>query len=76
MTEKEANFTHRSKNGTLFLCKTKDFSTHVEVQRQGGITEEQFASDVAEMIASHHALVWPNLDSFAGYDTINFRVIG
>lgn len=38
------------------------------------LTEEQFATDVAEMIGYHAQAIWESLNGFQGYNTIRFRI--
>lgn len=64
-------FGHISKNLTEFKSSL-NLSGGIYYKKRSGITEQQFAEDVAEMIAHHAITIWPTLKSFSGYDCIRF----
>jgi len=68
-------FSYLSNHGTHFAAEHSDFRGGLTVtKRRGGLREEFFANDLAEMIAHHCLFVRPRLVPFAGYDCIKFTI--
>lgn len=67
-------FSHYCGNGSYFECERCDFTKPIVAKVPEKLTEEQFATDVAEMIGYHAQAIWENLNGFQGYNTIRFRV--
>jgi hypothetical protein len=69
-------FTHDSRHGTRFKATRCDFRDGVELIDLGDATTKELISDVAEMIGYHATNIHPNLNGFAGYDCIQWTIIG
>ncbi|WP_219096217.1 hypothetical protein [Pseudomonas sp. UMAB-40] len=52
-----------------------DLANGVEVEKPEGITESQYASDLAEFGAFHALNIREHLNGFSGYDNIDFNVV-
>jgi len=67
----EKLFSYGSNNGTYFTCERADLSGIIWISgRPNNLMK--FAADVAEMASFHAINVWPGLNSFAGYDCLEF----
>ncbi len=60
---------------TRFTAKRCDFVGGVTAHVIPGRTREQVMADVAEMIGFHAVNIRPQLNGFAGYDCIDFKVV-
>lgn len=67
----ERSFSHSCRYGTRFECSRCDFAAPIRVINPPDSPAEQ-AADVAEMIGYHAAAIHPDLNGFAGYDTLQF----
>ena len=70
----EKPFTHHCCNGSRFQCDRCDFTKPIKVLDKPPY-EALFAADVAEMIGYHAINIWPELNGFQGYDTIEFDIV-
>ena len=71
----EKPFDHHCSNGSSFQCSRCDFTEPIEVLDMPGDSLALFAADVAEMIGFHAINIWPKLNGFQGYDTIDFDIV-
>ena len=71
----EKPFEYRARHGTVFTCERCDFDAPLYIQSmpQYPHTLDAF-DDVAEMIGFHATNIQPKLDSFRGYDAIEWDV--
>lgn len=70
-------FTYHSSWGHTFECDYCDFRTPIRVRslrgQPMGDDVKFFARDLAEMIAYHSLNIYPELNGFQGYDTLDFQ---
>lgn len=68
-------FEHSGPNGSKLVAKRCDFKGGVEIHRPCGISDAQYTQDVAVIMAYHAKNILPDVLSFGGYDTADFKVI-
>ena len=68
-------YSHVSSNGTTFKCERCDFRSPIKALRPGGLSDENFAVDVSEMIGDHARGIWPNLNGFQGYSALKYEIV-
>jgi methyl coenzyme M reductase subunit D len=69
----EKPYVYESSNGTKFTCTRSDLADKIKYGNEEIITIEQLMTDVAEMAAMHAMFTHPELNGFAGYDTLRFE---
>ena len=72
MDYNEKRWKHHCSKGTIFTCKRCDFKAPIFYKTRTDITTSQLIADVAEMIAYHSLIIWPELNGFSGYDNLKF----
>jgi len=70
----ENKWEHCCSNGTVFTCERCDFTVPIVVSPPLSLKPSHFWQDLAEMIGYHAIHIHPNLNGFAGYDTIEFEI--
>ena len=75
MTNNEKPFEHICHNGSQFVAERSDFVGGVSVLVSKNITEEQLMADCGEFCGWHAANIWPTLNGFSGYASIQYTVI-
>ena len=71
----ENPFSHQCSNGTFIKCDRCDFRTPVTVVKPKDIDENNFITDISEMIGFHAINIWPDLNGFQGYGTIHYNIV-
>lgn len=66
-------YVYEARNGTKFTCSRSDLADKVKYSNDIIITIDQLMTDVAEMAAMHAMFTRPELNGFAGYDTLRFE---
>ncbi len=72
----EKPFEHHSRNGCRFTAERCDLRGGVSVEVPKGLSAEQIIADAFEMGMHHAAHIWPELNGFAGSDTVQFSLQG
>ena len=67
-------FSYTTRGGTIFRCSARNLSDEIRVVHAPE-DPAKFACAVAEMIWHHAMEIWPTLNGFAGYDTLQFRLV-
>lgn len=70
----ENRLEHTSHNLTRLVANRCDLRDGVKVEKPEGISEVQFAQDVAEFAAWHRCCIFDQLNGFQGYDCIRFVI--
>ena len=70
----ETPLKHTANNYTVFTANRGDLRSGVQIEKPPGITEVQFIQDVAEFAAWHQHCIWPRLNGFGGYGSIEYFV--
>lgn len=68
-------YSHNGRHGTEFKSDRCDLASGVEVTKPEGITDAQFAADLAEFGAFHALNIREDLNGFSGYDCVDYTVI-
>lgn len=64
-------FEHCCSNGTKFRCERADLREPITVSNRPS-SWKSVCEDVAEFIGFHAVNIWPDLNGFSGYDTLDF----
>ena len=68
----EKPFERCSRNGCHFTAERCDFVGGVSVDIPKGLSTEQIIADAYDMGMFHAVHIWPELNGFAGSDTVQF----
>lgn len=71
----EKPFNHMGRFGTFAECERCDLTKPMIVKKPKDISEENFLSDISEVVAWHAIHILPKLKSFSGYDTIKYKIV-
>ncbi len=74
MAMNEQRLEHTSHNFTRFTANRSDLDNGVKVEKPAGISEIQFAQDIAEFAAWHRSCIYEQLNGFRGYNCIQFVI--
>ncbi len=64
--------TYTTTNGTVFSSTHADLRNKVRISKFRGEAFAQLAEDVTEFVAWHAMNVYPSLNGFSGYDTVQY----
>ena len=75
MDEKKIKLSHMCGNGTMFKCETLNLSTVVYVEDAYDIPPMLLNADFMEFGAWHGLQIYDKLQSFQGYDTVEYELV-
>jgi hypothetical protein len=71
----ENPLSHTSNNGCHFTATRCDLKGGVKLFKPSWITEADMAADIAEFGAFHGMEIWPKLNGFQGWGSVEFEIV-
>ncbi len=68
----ERRIEHICRHGTRFRARA-NLKSGVEINGSEHLNRDQLAADAAQFAAWHAIVIYPTLNGFAGYDTVQFH---
>jgi cytolysin (calcineurin-like family phosphatase) len=66
---------HTATNGCRFKAARADLKGGVKLIKPEGTTEANMAADIAEFGAFHGMEIWPRLNGFQGWGSVEFEIV-